>query len=214
MPIQRSLRISRMRSFDARCSAEAEGFGALGRIPTDVLPISLSTIERSTAISRRSRFLLDRPASPKLRHRIRLLCACRQCDSLLRRERLCRFRCASILAYGEPLGVSIKDEPFTRNQSHLQEILITFADLSGKPVNEGMTFQTSLPDGREILPLSHHVSAVIREIDCSFVAHTNSLDRGSATDLIQINLSDEFLTRGWPIHRSQSHVRPDDCGIS
>jgi hypothetical protein len=45
---------------------------------------------------------------------------------------------------GELLGISIKDEPFTRDQSNLQEILITFADLSGKPVNEGMTFQTSL----------------------------------------------------------------------
>ena len=48
MPIQRSLRISRMRSFDARCSAEpSRGFGSLGGVPTDVLPISLLTIERS-----------------------------------------------------------------------------------------------------------------------------------------------------------------------
>jgi hypothetical protein len=127
-----------------------------------------------------------------------------QSDSLLRCERLCRFRCASILAYSEPLGVSIKDERFTRDQSNFQEIQITFADLSGKPVNEGMTFQTSLPDGREILPLSHHVRAVTRKVARSFIAHINSLDRGSATDLIQINLdpsgsskcSDEFRIRG------------------
>ena len=93
-----------------------------------------------------------------------------------------------VLAYAEPLGVSIKDEPFTRDQSNLQEILITFAGLLGNSVNERVAFQARLPDRWKILPLSHHVRAVAREIDRSFVPHINNVDRGSATDLIQINL--------------------------
>ena len=93
-----------------------------------------------------------------------------------------------VLAYAEPLGVSIKDEPFTRDQSNPQEILITFAGLLGNSVNERVAFQARLPDRWKILPLSHHVRAVAREIDRSFVPHINNVDRGSATDLIQINL--------------------------
>ena len=102
----------------------------------------------------------------------------------------CHFSAVAlhVLAYVEPLGVSIKDEPFTRDQSNLQEILITFAGLLGNSVNERVAFQARLPDRWKILPLSHHVRAVAREIDRSFVPHINNVDRGSATDLIQINL--------------------------
>jgi hypothetical protein len=126
-----------------------------------------------------------------------------QSDSLQRCER--PLLLTSIPAYGEALGISIKDEPFTSDQSNFQEIQITFADWSGNPINKRMTFQTSLPDGREILPFSHHVRAVARKIDCSFAAHANSLDHASATDLIEIKLfdptgsskcSDEFRARG------------------
>jgi hypothetical protein len=120
-----------MRSFDACCSAELEGFGSPGRLPTGVLPYFTSTIDRE----------LQRP-----------------------------------LTYGEPLGISFKEERFTCDQSNLQEISIAFVDLSGNPVNQRMTFQASFPDGREILPPSHHMRALTCEIDRSFVAHINSLD--------------------------------------
>ena len=52
-----------------------------------------------------------------------------------------------------------------------------------------MAFQARLPDRWKILPLLHHVRAVAREIDRSFVPHVNNVDRDSATDLIQINLN-------------------------
>jgi len=46
MPIQRSFRISLMRSFDARRSIDSEGFGSPEGFPTGVFPILLSTIDR------------------------------------------------------------------------------------------------------------------------------------------------------------------------
>jgi hypothetical protein len=64
-----------------------------------------------------------------------------------------------ILTYAESLGVTIEHEPLTRDQSNLQETLITLQSLARHPVNEGMALQECLPNTRKILPLTHQVGA-------------------------------------------------------
>jgi hypothetical protein len=64
-----------------------------------------------------------------------------------------------ILMYAESLGVTIEHEPLTRDQSNLQETLITLQSLTRHPVNEGMALQECLPNIRKILPLTHQVGA-------------------------------------------------------
>jgi hypothetical protein len=77
---------------------------------------------------------------------------------LLRRKRM-RGERRCTLPYAESLGVTIKHEPLTRDQSNLQKTPITLQFLPRNPVNEGMTFQEVLPKGRKILAPPHYVSA-------------------------------------------------------
>jgi hypothetical protein len=63
------------------------------------------------------------------------------------------------LTQAESLGFTVKHEPFTGDQSNLQESAIAFHPVPRNPVNEGVSFQARLPNGREILTLPQHVGA-------------------------------------------------------
>jgi hypothetical protein len=105
-------------------------------------------------------------------------------EMLLRRKRMLVSAAAlGILPYAESLGVTVKHEPLTRDQSNLQETPIALQFLPRNPVNKGMTFQDRLPNSRKILAPSHYVSAKAREI-LRPLRHCNNMGHNSGAYLI------------------------------
>ena len=80
--------------------------------------------------------------------------------------------CAEIsepaLSDGEMLGISVKHEVLTRDQSNLQQATRSFKFLARNAVDERMTFQHGGPNGWEIFSLPHQFGAHVREIIRSF----------------------------------------------
>lgn len=80
--------------------------------------------------------------------------------------------CAEIsepaLSDGEMLGISVKHEVLTRDQSNLQQATRSFKFLARNAVDERMTFQYRGPNGWEIFSLPHQFGAHVREIIRSF----------------------------------------------